>query len=196
MSTELRLPVGIGSLLKPHKKWLEQRGLDPDRMERFWGLRGIGVATRFPWSIWVPVYWNGILVTWTTRAVGNNVERRWIHASPNEGTTSIKSLLYGWDYVTSTVIVVEGASDVWRIGPGAVGLFGMVATVSQIRLLSMIPRRAVCFDTEPAAQRAAHRLAEQLSVFPGETYVMELHNSPDPGEASDDEVRELRRVLD
>lgn len=191
---ELRVPAGVGPLQEPHRRWLESRGLDPDRVERLWGLRGIGLSARLPWSIWVPVHLDGRTVSWTTRAIGPAAGRRWVHANPDEEVLPIKSTLYGWDYVRSAAIVVEGASDVWRIGPGAVALFGTSATSSQLRLLSAVPRRIVCLDSEPAAQRAARALADSLGAFPGETLVVEL-SSPDPGEATDDEVMELRKFL-
>jgi len=140
------------------------------------------------------VHLDGEVVSWTTRSIGTQAGR-WIHANPEEEVLSIKTLLYGWDYVRASVVVVEGPSDVWRVGPGAVGLFGMVPTASQAYLLSSVSHRVICFDREPAAQRAARRLAEQLQAFPGETLVMELA-SADPGEATDEEVAELRSYLE
>jgi len=191
----LRTPGGLEPLSERHQEWLRGRGLDPDQMKRLWGLRGIGLSARMAWRIWVPVHLDGEAVSWTTRSIGN-VPKRWIHAQPDEEVWPIKSLLYGWDYVRGSVIVVEGPSDVWRVGPGAAALFGVVPTILQIRLLSSVPRKVICFDREPPeAQRAARHLAEQLQAFPGETLVVEL-SSADPGEATDEEVAELRSYLE
>lgn len=190
----LLTPVGLQSLPKPHRKWLNSRGLNPDSMERLWGLRGIGIAGRLSWRIWAPVHMNGEVVSWTTRTIGNN-ESRWLHARPDEEAFPIKSLLYGWDYVRGSVIVVEGPSDVWRVGPGTVATFGVVPTTSQIRMLCSVPRRVICFDREWRAQQAAKQLAKQLQCFPGETLVVELE-STDPGSATDEEVSELRKFLE
>jgi len=190
----LRVPSGLEPLTKRHRKWLKGRGLDPDLMVQLWGLQGICLSARLGWRIWAPVHLDGEVVSWTTRSIGTQAGR-WIHANPEEEVLSIKTLLYGWDYVRASVVVVEGPSDVWRVGPGAVGLFGMVPTASQAYLLSSVSHRVICFDREPAAQRAARRLAEQLQAFPGETLVMELA-SADPGEATDEEVAELRSYLE
>jgi len=190
----LRTPGGLGPLSEQHQGWLRRRGLDPPQMGTLWGLRGIGLSATLGWRIWVPVHLDGEVVSWTTRTIGNQASR-WIHARPDEEVWPIKSLLYGWDYVRNSCIVVEGPSDVWRIGPGAVALFGVVSTASQIRLLSSVPRRVICFDNEPVAQRTARRLAEQLQAFPGETLVVEL-SSADPGEASNEEMAELRSYLE
>ena len=191
---KLLTPIGLQSLLEPHRKWLRSRELDPDSMERLWGLQGIGLSGRLSWRIWAPVYMNGEMVSWTTRTIGNGASR-WLHARPDEEVFPIKSLLYGWDYVRGSIMVVEGPSDVWRIGPGAIALFGMVPTTSQIRMLCSVPRRIICFDHEWRAQQAARRLAEQLRLFPGETLVVEL-KSPDPGSTTDEEVIELRKFLE
>ena len=190
----LQVPDGLGPLSERHRAWLRGRGLDPDQLERLWDLRGIGLSARLSWRIWAPVHLDGEVVSWTTRTIGSQAGR-WIHADPREEVFPIKSLLYGWDCVRASVVVVEGPSDVWRVGPGAAALFGTVSTTSQIRLLSSVPRRVICFDREPAAQRVARRLAEQLQAFPGETLVVEL-TSADPGEATDAEVAELRAYLE
>lgn len=191
----LRLPEGLQALAEPHQRFLRERGFNPDLLERLWGLRGIGLGSWLSWRIWAPVCLNGKVVTWTTRSIGTTNPRRWLHAPPEYEALPIKMLLYGWDHVRNSVVIVEGPSDVWRVGPGAVALFGVLATTPQIRLLSSVPRRVICFDREPEAQRAARLLAEQLSCFPGETSVVEL-SSADPGEASDDEVEELRSCLE
>ena len=191
---KLRVPSGLQQLTKPHRKWLRNRGLDPDLLEKFWVLQGIEISSRLGWSIWVPVHLNGKVVSWTTRSIGNG-ETRWTHARPEEEVIPIKSLLYGWDYVRSSVVIVEGASDVWRIGPGAVAIFGMMPTVQQIYKLASIPLRVICLDKQPKAQRAAAVLAKQLQLFPGTTIVAELE-SDDPGSATDKEVAELRKFLE
>jgi hypothetical protein len=104
-------------------------------------------------------------------------------------------LLYGWDYVRQGVIVVEGPTDVWRVGPGAVGTLGLSVSATQIALLSKVPTRVICFDTEPQAQRRASALADALSVMPGTTYKVEL-DSADPGKATRKEIRRLRKLAE
>ena len=191
---KLQMPFGLRCLSEPHRSWLRNRGLDSNLLEKLWVLQGIEISSRLGWSIWVPVHLNGKVVSWTTRSIGNG-ETRWTHARPEEEAIPIKSLLYGWDYVRSSVVVVEGPSDVWRIGPGAVAMFGIMPTVQQIYRLASIPLRVICLDREPKAQRAATVLAKQLRLFPGTTIVVELE-SDDPGSATDKEVAELRKFLE
>jgi len=190
----LLIPPGLGRLLEPHRRWLRGRELDPEHLEQLWDLQGFGVTPQLGWRLWIPVYYDREVVSWTTRSIGTG-KMRWIHAPPASEVFPIKTLLYGWDYVRGAVIVVEGPSDVWRIGPGAVAMFGMIPTMQQIHKLASVPRRVVCLDRGTKAQQAASSLARQLQAFPGETIVAELE-SDDPGSATNEEVAELRKFLE
>ena len=74
-------------------------------------------------------------------------------------------------------------------------VFGLNVSDSQTEMLSRISRRVVCFDSEPVAQRAAKKLAKNLLCFPGRTELVQL-DSPDPGSATEEEVRKLRKMLE
>ena len=52
--------------------------------------------------------------------------------------------------------------------------------------------RALIFDNEIGAQRRASQLADELSIFPGTTAIVQISAS-DTGELCDDEVMEIRR---
>jgi DNA primase len=182
-------------LLEPHRSYLEGRGFDPEELERIWDLSFLGLVPRLAWRIWIPVHLNGEIVSWTTRTIGKTKGPKYINANPEEEVHPIKSLLYGWDYVRSSVIICEGPSDVWRIGPGSVCVLGVNVSDSQMQLLSQVPRRVVCFDNEPLAQRGAEKLCNELSTYPGETTNVRLDSS-DPGCADREEVETLRSFLE
>jgi hypothetical protein len=190
----LGVPRGLGPLLEPHRGHLRGRGFDTKELERIWGLRGIGLASRLAWRIWIPVHLDGEVVSWTTRATGRKEGAKYVSADPDEEVWPIKTLLYGWDYVRSTAIVCEGPADVWRIGPGVVATFGLNVTTAQMDLLTSVPYRIVCFDNEPKAQKTAEKLCRELESFPGETTNVRLDSS-DPGCATDREVEVLRNLL-
>lgn len=187
----LKLPDGLGALQPAHEKYLRKRGFNPDEIARVWGIQGIGFARRLPWRIWIPIHQEGQVVTWTTRSLADD-GRRYINARPNEEAVPIKQTLYGEDHCRHAAIVVEGPTDAWRIGPGAVATFGVVASKAQVQKIARFPIRTVCFDKEPAAQRTARRLCRDLAGFPGETHNVIL-DADDPGSAGQDEVNNLRR---
>lgn len=187
----LRAPTGRGQLQGVHRRYLKSRGLDADLVASQWDLKGIGLHASLSWRIFIPIYQNGKMVSWTTRATGNH-SIRYMSAKPEDGGVPIKHTLYGADFARHSVIVVEGPADAWAIGPGAVATYGTAYSQEQVAMLSQYPVRVVCFDAEPAAQAAAGRLCEALHVFPGQTCRVEL-GSGDPGEATKAEIRWLRR---
>ena len=191
----LEHPQSLGPLSEPHLGYLQGRGFDPVVLERLWGLRGIGLAPRLGWRLWIPIHLDGEVVSWTSRAIGNKTNARYINAKPEQEAVPIKFLLYGIDYVRHTMIVCEGPADVWRIGPGAIAVMGLQVTQEQMELIGNVPRRIVCFDNEPAAQKRAGELCRTLECFSGATANVCL-KANDPGEADEEEVSELRNLLE
>lgn len=189
----LSVPHGTGSLMRQHRRYLQGRGFDPDELVRLWDLRGIGIAPRLGWSIWIPIVMHGEIVSWTTRSLVDSGSR-YVSARPEEENIPIKETLYGWDYVQHAVVIVEGPADAWRIGPGTVATFGVNVSDEQVRLLSSVPYRMICFDNDEAGDRRADDLAERLLYSEGETYVAKL-DSADAGSATPQEVSELRGWL-
>lgn len=186
-------PAGIQSLFLPvHRTYLQNRGFDPDQIWEFWGVRGIGLACRLAWRLYIPIHHHGRTVSWTTRAILDDATQRYISARDSESEVPKRRLLYGADHVRHAAIVVEGPTDVWRIGPGAVATLGVAFSRAQVLILSRYPVRVVCFDNEPDAQKQAKKLCRLLHAFPGQTHLVEL-DAADPGSASKREVARLRR---
>jgi len=193
-SGKLSLPPH-SDLLPQHHRYLERRGFAPSEIESLWGVKGIGNSSRLSWRLLIPIFYEGEIVSWTTRSIGNH-SARYINAKPDQEKISAKSILYGLDHCSpKAILLVEGPTDVWRIGPGAAAVMGTAYTESQIEILSRFPVRYICFDREPQAQRRAHAIIDQVSVFPGETYNIILEKASDPGEAKGRELRELRSLI-
>lgn len=186
-------PKGRGPLQRSHRDYLESRGFNPDEMIRLWKLEGIGLHSNLAWRIYIPIIYHDQRISWTARAIGDRVTQRYISASAEEEVMNHKETLYGGDYCSHSIIIVEGPTDVWKIGPGAGGLFGTAFTPAQVRKLIEIPRRVICFDSDPTAQARALELANQLSCFPGVTENLRI-DSKDPGSASPKEIRLIRQV--
>lgn len=190
---KLRLPAGLGPLLPAHKRYLKERGFNPDHLEREWGLQGIGVAARLQWRVFIPIIHSGKTVSWTTRTIGTE-GKRYINASPSEESMRAKDVLYGIDKCHHAILVTEGCFDAMRIGPGAVATMGLSYTKSQLNTIARFPVRGIVFDNEEGAQERAKKLCQDLSLFPGTTTRVEI-DSPDPGSASKKEVQLLRKAF-
>jgi len=192
---KLVLPTGIKDLHSAHKKYLYNRGFKWRKLVHVWKIFGIGIAPRLSWRIFIPIHYHGEVVSWTTRSISNNPKTvRYISAGENEEAMPHKELLYGEDFARHAVIVVEGIFDVWRIGPGAVATFGSGYSQEQLERIAKYPTRAICFDSEPEAQKRARKLVNDLSVFPGETYNVIL-DMKDAAEESSKNIKRLRKEI-
>ncbi len=189
-------PEGVGPLEANSRRYLAKRGLDPDQCAEMYNLGWIGLSKMLKFRIFMPVCNpNGVPVSWTTRAIGEGVQPRYLMAPPEQESRPLKSLLFGEHLALHSVCVVEGQFDAIRLGPGAVATGGLVVTKAQVNRIAKHPVRYICFDNEPMAQKRAVQLAESLSVFPGETNVIRLSTGKDPGDAAESEIKEIRSLL-
>ena len=187
-------PNNVGVLGKAHKNYLIGRKFDWETLERLWDLQGIGISASLGWRLFIPVHHHGKPVSWTTRSISDTVTAKYINAKPEEEDVPLKSLLYGEEYVRHAIVICEGPSDVWRIGPGAVATMGIGYTQAQMLRMIQYPIRAVCFDNDLRAQERAKKLTDDLSAFPGETLNI-LIDEADPGVASPSTVKKIRDMF-
>jgi hypothetical protein len=190
----LHPPTGTAPLHPAHCAYLRDRGFDPEGLVRLWGIRGTSITARLPWRIYIPIYLDGEEVSWTTRAIAPEVERRYVGAGKHEEAVPAKSLLYGMDYARHAIIIHEGPTDVWATGPGAVATMGQDYSRAQVEWMARYLVRATCFDNVPDAQRRARRLADLLAVFPGETMNIVL-SGKDAATSPRSEIQRMRREV-
>ena len=188
----IQAPQGLVDIGSQETKYLENRGFSASNIIKLWDIKATAKMGRLKYRIWIPVHFNGQLVTWTTRTIGDN-RVRYLHAPPQNEELPIKKLLYGEDYVRHSIIVTEGPLDVWAIGPGAVATFGLAYTKEQLLRISKYPIRSICFDAELAAQKKSVALYNELRGFPGQTNLIHLETGNDPAECNSQEIQEIRR---
>ncbi|RLF30307.1 MAG: hypothetical protein DRN14_00190 [Thermoplasmata archaeon] len=189
-------PPNCDRLKLTHTKYLIERGFDPKKLRREWGLKGTaGLSGEWSWRIIAPIRDRmGQVVAYTGRALGKQMKPRWKTTSNEKMVQEPRQLIYGIEKVMESVLVVEGPSDVWRMGPGAVGVLGIDWTEEQASILRQFPRRYIMFDPQIQAQSRAQGLAEWLSPFPGVTEVIDGLKC-DPGDLSQDEADNIMREL-
>jgi hypothetical protein len=192
---KLEEPDGLIGLSTYHRDYLSQRGFDPDKLVELWGIGGIGQLGRLgmKWRIYIPIHYRGEVVSWTTRAMGDTEPRYW-SARDDQSKIPIDRCIYGIDYCRTVVVLVEGPTDAWAIGPGAAAIMGLNANPDRLAQIADIPTRYVCFDNEPDAQMRARKLIRSLSVFDGTTLNLRL-DAKDPASASEKELESLRQLV-
>lgn len=198
---KLLLPHGLGPMQKVHRNYLRSRGFNPKTIERVWGVKGLGLGAgcktangkiNLSWRLYIPIEVGGVVSSWTTRSTADNPSIRYLSASPEQERICHKELLYGEDYAGNSIIIIEGPTKAWRIGPGAVATFGTRPTPAQIVRMGRYAKRYVLFDH--GAERYSQSLVQQLSVFPGETFAITT-DAADVDDSSKKELQQLRRLL-
>lgn len=198
---ETKLPPGTGPLGPLHTAYLTKRGFDPDELVDTWGIQGIGpFGGRLKFRILAPIMLRKQMVSYLCRDTTGQATAKYLPCPESEEGVHHKNLVYGVERARgNTVVITEGITDVWKLGTGAVALFGIKFTLSQVRILKAFKRRIILFDRDPQAQAQADKLYKMLEAFTGETIIWDLDSGGDPGELSMKDgallMNELTRIV-
>jgi len=193
---ECKLPAGTGPLKRLHRRYLKRRGFHPMRVAQQWGLLATGSTGSYKYRIVAPIFYGDQLVSFQARDVTGRSQLRYKACRKEDEVRPHKHCLYGsWLVPGDTVIIVEGITDAWRLGPGAVATFGLSYTTEQVAELVKYQRRYILFDMEPAAQVQARKLSRMLGQFDGVTEIVVLESVKDPAELTDKQAQTVRRML-
>ena len=194
-SQECELPSEAKDvLLYPHKKYLQKRGFsDPLFIFYRYNLKCCYLTGEWKHRLIIPVYMNNQLVTFTSRDVSDMSNLRYKTCPNEKSIIPIKECIYNYDFVYNKAIIVEGPIDAWKIGEGAVALFGKVATNKQINLLGKKLKEAyIMFDSDGTEE--AEELGKQLGLLIPHVEIIELEKG-DPAELEEREIFKLKREI-
>ena len=197
---KVMLPTStLDSFPKRHRQYLEERNFDPDKLIDLWDLKATGKkgVCKYKNRILAPYYYRNTLMSYQTRAL-KNIEPRYMACSMDNERRHHKYCLYGIDMcLGKSVLVVEGITDVWRMGIGAVSTSGIKYTETQVLLLAKhFENVFVLYDeTEQVAQDQAKKLSQTLSTMGKYSEHITLGIDHDPAELSDKDAKYLMREL-
>jgi len=199
----LHLPKGSSKDFPSlHYNYLKGRRFDPEFLigkYDLYAINNIG-AYGLKFRVIIPIYFEGKMVSYTSLDVtGKKAKEDKYRNCPNEkAIVPTHQCLYNFDTVKDKVLLVEGPADVWRMGDGAVGMFGIKYTLEQTNLLlsrkERVKKAYVMFDAGELEQQQALKLAGSLNSLIPHVEVIELP-SGDPDDMSDEEVKKLRKDL-
>lgn len=198
----LRMPRPNADLTEPYKNYLRGRKFDPDKLEKEWGLRQTGPVSfldgiSYSHRILIPIYWGGEVVSFQTRDITGKSKMKYLACPKRREKINHKTILYGKQEVwkeANGIIVVEGVTDVWRLGPYAAATFGIEFKMEQVLQLAKINDRfAILFDEEPQAQAQARVLSTKLKTLGKTTQVLKIKG--DPGDMKQSEADYLVKQL-
>src|SRR5262245_13590185 len=104
---KLEVPECVVPLQGPHKRYLRKRGFDPAQLIKLWNIQGIGLAGAslgLQWRLFIPIYWHGHVVSWTTRSLSDTTKKKYRTAEAHQEAMSHHEILYGEDYVRHTAL--------------------------------------------------------------------------------------------
>lgn len=182
-------------LTSRHKGYLIERGLHPENIINHWGILGTTYEGDYKFRIIIPIYHDNKLVSFQGRDITNRQEPKYKTCF----NTYIKQYLYGLDFVVSDkIVIVEGVTDVWKIGKGkAVATFGIEFTQAQIKLIieKDIKDVTIFYDSEPQAQTQALKLKGILEALDITCYNVVPPKGKDPASMDKEEIDKLLKEL-
>lgn len=185
----------IKTLSKSAKLYLQSRKFPYKLLTEKYKLASFSPLSYYKFRIYIPVYFNHQIVTFTSRAYAQ-LTPKYLHCPKQKSVLFCKEVLYNIDNAKNgTAVAVEGPTDAWRIGDGAVATFGVIFTEAQVKLLrERFKRVFVMFDAEDQAQKQAQKLADTLACYNLSVSVIKLP-SGDPGGLNLTTVKEIRREI-
>ncbi len=195
-ASSLELPKGAAEISPEQKQYLINRKFDPDKLELLYGLKGTRYTGEYAYRIIAPITLNEVLVSYQGRDYTGQAELRYKACPIEKEVLHHKNTLYSIDLVSSCkkIIVVEGITDQWRLGPGAVATFGTGYTQAQLNMLCFFDQIFILFDREERAQKIAEKMAYELA---GMGKQVERLSMPfdDPGSMPQDEADYLMKEI-
>ena len=195
---DVNLPAGIlPKFSKKHRQYLENRKFDADELIVNWDLKATGHLGAYKHRILAPITLNNVLISYQGRDITGKSSMRYMACRGELEKINHKNSLYGIDEVPGqSVVVVEGITDVWRLGYGAVATFGIKYSESQVLLLSKFKRIFVLFDEyDDNAQEAAEKMVFCLGLLGNDVQKINTGLDVDPGDMSDNDALHLMREL-
>lgn len=177
-------------------KYLSERSFDPVLLGQRLAVAYCPVAN---WNVQmatgriiIPIMMDGKLRGWQGRYIGDPPSKfvPKYYTMPGMRKTE---LLYNLDQARKHpyVVLVEGVTDVWRVGPASVALFGKTLSMTHELLISSIWNKGtvyVMLDCD--ANEDAKRIVSKLQGRVGICIQVNLPDDSDPGDLSQEEIQQ------
>lgn len=204
-TNSFKYPSGPLEIQKQHIQYLEGRGFDWEYINGIWGIKGTGPVSKlddgegkvlnYSNRILAPIRWRSQYVSFQTRDITDKHMAKYMACPPARERISHKHILYGdLFHAGGRGIIVEGITDVWRLGPDAFATFGVKFTREQIlAIASLFKETAVVYDPEKQAQRQADQLVKELLMRGIPSWKVEIPT--DPGAMNQDDANHLVKTI-
>jgi DNA primase len=192
-----KLIVPETKLKQIHKKYLIGRNFDPDFLIKKYDLRGtINVPNGYKYRIIAPIYYKGEIVSFQGRDVTGKQELRYKACKQEREVVCHQNILYNLDNCKKEwIVIVEGITDVWRLGDNSASVFGIEYTPYQVSCLSSYKTVFTIFDDEEEAQKQAKRIGKDLKKLGVKVYNITGIGENDPAKLKQSDANYLMKHL-
>lgn len=196
------LPSNMIDVNEKGLEYLESRGFGQETVEKYQLKQCIAFSkvvvddmkSDFAWRIFIPIYMRKQLVSYTARDYTGQREPRYKHPFLEACIIPASSTIYNMDTVKDRCIVLEGPTDVWRMGDECVSLQGIEYTKRQVRYLVEMNLEKVVIMFDTGKEDKAEDLAGELCPFIPVVRVAKMEFG-DPGELSPMEAVKIKCKL-
>jgi len=200
---DVLFPEGITSLHNKAGNYLWSRGFDPEYIIRKYKVKATKrncyleiekKSWNFSNRVIIPIIMEKQTVAYTGRSyVGE--DPRYMNSPTEACIIPPASCIYNSDTLKNKAILVEGITDVWRMGDECAAMMGVKFTDEQIHYLGRKNLEEVFVLFDPGADKEAEKLCKALgSVVP---YVRKitLNKDCDPGDLEASEAMQIKYEL-
>lgn len=198
---KFRLPPSTAPMNDRHKRYLTKRKFDPEVIEKIWDVQGTGPISlmdgiSFSHRLVIPIYWENRIVSFQTRDITAKHSLRYITCPEQRERIKHKHIFYQAIPTkdSDACICVEGVTDAWRFGYGAIATFGIKYTKYQVREISKRFKKVfVVFDDDPQAIKQSEKLTAELILRGVDAYSIKIQG--DPGDMAQTDADALKKEL-
>lgn len=198
-SSECHLPTkSTAKVLLPHGIYLKNRRYKPKETYKKYKLRSVNLCPDWGHRIIIPIFNGKKLVTFVGRDITGTAKIRYKACTKEKSVIDVKGVIYNLQNTQDRLLLVEGATDVWRIGDGTGAIMGTELDHRQILQIvnSKVKEVFILFDNDQPGKDAAEIWGNALSDFlPVNIIDLEIFNVADPSELEISDVAKLRKEI-
>lgn len=189
---QFKHPAGLLKRLGTnHKTYLKNRNFNPIFIEKKWNILGTGPMSYldkidYRHRILIPIFWEEEEVSFQCRDITGKSDIKYKACPKDREEIHHKDIVYCHPDIdwSKPIIIVEGVTDVWRLGKQAVATFGIEFKEKQA--LQIIKKKkstydknvCIVFDDDPQAVKQAKKLKASLTESALNCIIKEIVGDP------------------
>ena len=177
-----------------HRNYLLKKNFDPDYLQRQYQIMACYTTGNYAYRLIIPIIINNIIVNFTARDVSEQQEPKYKNCPNEKAIIPMKRILYNIDTIRNKAIIVEGPTDVWRIGKGCCAMMGVEYTSTQLSMLANKNLEEIYIMYDEDAILKAEKLAIAVSAFCPKVEIIEIEG--DPGDMPEEDALRIRREIE